>query len=444
MNKIAIEIAVIFLLLLLNGLLAMAEIAIVSARKLRLQQMAEEGQLSAQAALMLAAAPNQFLATVQIGITLVGILAGAFGGATIADEIADLLEQIPFLAPYANTIGIALVVLVISYFSLVLGELVPKRLGLNNPEAIAVRVAWPMQLLSRLAAPLVRLLSASTDLVLRLLGARPSLDPPITEEELKGLLEQGAQSGIIEASEQDMIEGVLRLDERSIGALMIPRTQIVAFDIEDSLDDIRPKIADTRYSRFPVVQDNLDNVLGFMYAKDLLNQTLAGKPFDLRALLRPPLFVPESMSALRVLDILKQSRSNIALVADEYGGVEGLVTHNDILEMIAGAIPTGDLSAEPQAVRREDGTWLLDGLLPIDDLKELLAIERLPDEERSRYYTVGGFVMNQAGSIPTAGYSFVWNDLYFEVMDMDGLRVDKVLVALAPPNHNNAEGARTP
>lgn len=435
MNKIAIEIAVIFLLLLLNGLLAMAEIAIVSARKLRLQQMAEEGHASARKALELATDPNQFLATVQIGITLVGILAGAFGGATIADEIAALLEQIPGLAPYADTIGIALVVLVISYFSLVLGELVPKRLGLNRPEVIALRVALPMQALSRLAAPLVRLLSVSTDLVLRLLGVRPSLDPPITEEELRGLLEQGAQSGIIEASEQDMIEGVLRLGERNIGALMIPRTQIVAFHIDDSLDDIRTQIAETRYSRFPVVQDNLDNVLGFLYAKDLLNQTLAGEPFSLRELLRPPLFVPESMSALRVLDILKQTHSNIALVADEYGGVEGLVTLDDILEMIAGAIPGGDFPSESQAVQRDDDTWLLDGLLSIDDLKALFDIERLPDEERSRYYTVGGFVITQAGSIPSAGYSFVWNDLYFEVMDMDGLRVDKVLVA--PAGHNS-------
>lgn len=435
MNRIAFEVAVIFVLLLLNGLLAMAEIAIVSARKTRLQQMADAGRRSAQTALDLAADPNQFLATVQIGITLVGILAGAFGGATIASEIANILAQIPLLAPYAPTIGIGVVVLIISYFSLVVGELVPKRLGLNSPEAIAMRVAGPMQFLSTLAAPLVRLLGFSTDRVLHLLRVRPATDPPITPDELIALIDQGARSGVFETSEQEMLEGVLSLDERSIGALMIPRTQIVTLDIDDPPDEIRRTIADSQHSQFPVIRENLDTVLGIVHVKHLLNQSLLGEPLNLNALLRPPLFVPESMSALRVLDLIRHSGNHLVLIADEYGGVEGMVTHNDILEEVAGTLPTSGPSLEPEALRRADGSWLLDGLLPIDDLKDIFLIPQLPDEDRSRYYTVGGFVMTQTGDIPKAGYSFTWNDLHFEVVDMDGLRVDKVLVS---PEHRDA------
>jgi len=284
----------------------MAEIAIVSARKARLRQLADAGNSQARAALELAANPNQFLATAQIGITLVGILAGAFGGATIAEEIATRLGDIPFLAPYGETIGVGIVVLGITYFSLIIGELVPKRLALNNAERIASAVAAPMRGLSTIAAPVVRLLSVSTDIVIRLLGIKPSAEPSITPEELRILIEQGTESGVFEESEQDMIESVLRLDERRVGAFMTPRTHIVWFDIEDSPEDIRRKIAASQHSRFPVIKDSLDNVLGIVRAKDLLTQSLAGQPLDLKALLRPPLFIPESMSALKVLELFKQ------------------------------------------------------------------------------------------------------------------------------------------
>ncbi|HLE27123.1 MAG TPA: hemolysin family protein [Anaerolineales bacterium] len=428
MSNPVLEILIIFLLLVTNGVFAMAEIAIVSARKARLRQLADAGNSQARAALELAANPNQFLATAQIGITLVGILAGAFGGATIAEEIATRLGDIPFLAPYGETIGVGIVVLGITYFSLIIGELVPKRLALNNAERIASAVAAPMRGLSTIAAPVVRLLSVSTDIVIRLLGIKPSAEPSITPEELRILIEQGTESGVFEESEQDMIESVLRLDERRVGAFMTPRTHIVWFDIEDSPEDIRRKIADSQHSRFPVIKDSLDNVLGIVRAKDLLNQSLAGQPLDLRALLRPPLFIPESMSALKVLELFKQKGTHVALVTDEYGGIQGMVTHNDILEGIVGYIPSAGEPAEPQATRREDGSWLLDGLVHIDKLKEIFDIEKLPDEEHGHYQTVGGFVMTQVRSIPTVGQCFEWGKLRFEVVDMDGRRVDKVLV----------------
>jgi putative hemolysin len=432
------EVLIIFLLLVANGILAMAEIAIVSARKARLQHLAEAGNSQARAALELATNPNQFLATVQIGITLVGILAGAFGGATIAEEIATRLNEIPSLAPYGETIGVGMVVLGITYFSVVIGELVPKRLALNNAERIASAVAAPMRALSTITAPVVWLLGVSTDVVIRLLGVKPSIEPSITPEEIKVLIEHGTESGVFEASEQDMIESVLRLDERRVGALMTPRTQIVWFDIEDSPEDIRRKIANSQHSRFPVVQDSLDNVLGIVRAKDLLNQSLAGQPLGLGPLLRPPLFVPESMSALKVLELFKQKGTHIALIMDEYGGIQGMVTHNDILEDIAGYIPSAGEPAEPQATRREDGSWLLDGLLHIDELKEVFDIGELPDEEHGHYQTVGGFVMAQLRSIPTVGQCFEWGRLRFEVVDMDGRRVDKVLVtpSQAEERHN--------
>ena len=438
MSNPVLEILIIFLLLVANGVFAMAEIAIVSSRKARLQQLANAGNSQARTALELAANPNQFLATVQIGITLVGILAGAFGGATIAEEIAALLSGIPFLAPYGESIGVGVVVLGLTYFSLMIGELVPKRLALNNAERIAAAVAAPVRALSTIAAPVVRLLSVSTDIVIRVLGVKPSAEPSITPEEIRVLIKQGTESGVFEESEQDMIESVLRLDERRVGAVMTPRTQIVWFDIDDSPEGIRRKIATSQHSRFPVIKDSLDNVLGIVRAKDLLNQSLAGQLLDLRALLRPPLFIPESMSALKVLELFKQKGTHIALITDEYGSIQGMVTHNDILEDIVGYIPSAGEPAEPEATRREDGSWLLDGLVHIDKLKEIFDIEKLPDEEHSHYQTVGGFVMTQVGSIPTVGQYVEWGKLRFEVVDMDGRRVDKVLVtqSRAEERHN--------
>ena len=428
MSRSLLEIVIVFLLLIANGIFAMSEAAIISARKARLQHRADNGDVRAQAALDLAANPNQFLAAVQIGITLVGIFAGAFGGATLAEEIAVLLSQVPPLAPYGETIGVALVVLLITYFSLIIGELVPKRLALNNAEQIAAMVAGPMGFLAMLTRPVVWFLGVSTDLVIRLLGVRPTEEPTITPEEIRVLIEQGTESGIFEASEQDMIERVLQLDERPVGLLMTPRSQIVWFDIADPPAVVQHKIATSHYSRFPVIQGSLDKVLGVVRVKELLLQFMAGNPFQLPDLLQPVLFVPENLSALRVLELFKQKGAGTALVLDEYGGVQGMVTHNDILEDIVGYMPPAGADQEPQAIQRGDGSWLLDGLLHIDQLKEIFEIDKLPHEERGRYRTVAGFVINQLRRIPTVGQFFEWEQLRFEVVDMDGYRVDKILV----------------
>ena len=429
MANFVLETLVIFLLIAANGLLAMSEIAIVAARKARLQQSANSGDDGARTALELSAHPNRFLATVQIGITLVGILAGAFGGATLAHDIERLAAAVPTLAPYAGIIGVGVVVVGVTFFSLVLGELVPKRIALVRAERIASTVAAPMRLLSSLAYPLVRLLGVSTDTVLRIFRVKPSLEPHVTPEEIKILVEQGTALGVFEESEQDMIEGVLRLDERKIGAFMTPRTQMVSIDVGDSPETLRTKIANSRHSRFPVILGSFDNVLGFVSAKDVLNQSLSSQPINIRQALGPPLFVPETASALKVLDLFKREGAHFALVTDEYGGIQGMVTDWDILEAIVGELPSRGEPNEPEVTVRDDGSWLVDGLLNIDRLEEILEMDTTPEEESGRYHTVSGFVMTRLGGIPAVGQHFEWKGFRFEVMDMDGRRVDKVLIS---------------
>jgi len=421
------QILIILLLVMANGIFAMAEIAVVSSRKVRLRKLAKEGSRPAHSALELATDPNQFLATVQIGITLVGILAGAFGGATIAEKLGIWLNTFPILAPYGEVLGIALVVLALTYLSLVIGELVPKRLALNSPERIASVVALPMKALSRIALPLVWILGHSSNFILRLMRITPSGEPPVTEEEIKLLIEQGTQTGVFEEVEQDMIEGVLQMADRPVSLLMTPRQQIIPFDVGDSPERIQRKLAKSQHSRFPVIKENLENILGIVRAKDLLSQCLAGHPLDLKKVLRPPLFVPESMSILKLLELFKQEKTHIALVIDEYGGIQGLVTHNDILESIVGDIPSVGEPGEALATQRDDGSWLLDGMLHIDRLKEIFDFGDLPSERQGLYRSVGGFVISQVRKIPEVGKSFDWGGVRFEVVDMDGRRVDKVL-----------------
>lgn len=424
-----IEILVIFLLLLLNGVFSMTELAMVSARKVRLQQRADEGDQAAKEALDLAENPNRLLSTIQIGITLIGVLTGALGGATLAERLTTVLVKIPWLSASASGISVALVVILTTYFSLVIGELIPKRLAMNDPDRIAMAVARPMHNLSRLTAPLVSLLSASTEAGLRLLGVRPSQEPPVTEEEIKVLMEQGTQVGVFAAAEQDMVESVFRLGERYIDAIMTPRTEIEWLNLDDPYDDLLDQVLNSHHSRFPVASGSLDNVAGVLQARDLLIHNTEEKPADIQELITPPLFVPDSMAALKVLEMIKNSGVHVALVIDEYGGLLGMVTLYDILAAIVGEIPTEGEAEEPEIVQREDGTYLLDGLLAIDEFKDLLDIADLPDEEHVGYQTLGGFVMNQIGSIPAAGQHFELGDYRFEVMDMDGRRVDKVLVS---------------
>jgi putative hemolysin len=430
MEKPILEILIIFLLLVFNGIFAMSELAIVSARKARLRQQAEEGSQKARAALALATSPNDFLSTVQIGITLVGILAGAFGGATIAEELADTLRKVHWLAPYSQAVSVGLVVLGITYFSLIIGELVPKRVALNNPEKVAAIVAAPMRALSVIFSPAVRLLSRSTDVVIKLSGLQPSTEPSVTEEEIKVMVEQGAQVGVLEEAEQDMIEGVLRLGSRQVGALMTPRTQVVWISLDDSNEVISHKVITSQHSRFPLAKDDLDNILGIVHTKEILAQILDGQVLDLKSLLSEPVYVPEKMPVLQMLEIFKQQSTHIALVVNEYGGFEGIVTTSDILEGIVGYMPFIGSIAEPKVVQRENGSFLVDGLLNIYEFKEFLNIEKLPDDETGNYQTVAGFVIDQMGKIPSVGQRFTWGKYHFEVVDMDWRRIDKVLVTL--------------
>lgn len=425
------EAFLILLLIIANGIFAMSEIAIVSARRVRLEQRAAEGDAASQVALSLADTPNRFLSTVQVGITLIGILAGALGGASLAVPLANLLREIEPLAPYAGGLAITLVVLAITYLSLIIGELVPKRVALNDPEGIARAVARPMRFLSVVASPLVRLLSASTELVLRVLGVRPSEEPPVTEEEIRGLFAQGTEAGVFEQVEQQLVEQVLLLSDRRVSALMTPRPEMTWLDLEAPLEETTRIIIESPYSRFPVARGSLDTIIGEVQAKDILSYILTGKAFEIEPNLLAPLYVPEVMPALEALEAFKQSGRPSALVVDEYGSVTGLITLTDILEAIVGDIPSVDEVEEPEVVQREDGTWLVDGMLPIGEFRELFELPELPGEEQGLYQTLAGFVTTHLGRIPLPADSFQWGDLRFEVMDMDGNRVDKVLVAHA-------------
>ena len=425
------EILIIALLILINGVLSMSEAALVASRKARLQNRVDEGDEASLTALKLIEKPNIFLSTIQIGITLIGVLSGAVGGATISESLAAELAKIPAISAYSEPLALGIVVLIITVLSLWLGELVPKRLGLHSPEQIARVVAGPMLFISKLFSPLISLLSAATDLVLRLIRVKPSLEPPITEEELQVLIDQGTQAGVFEEAEQDMVEGVFSLGDRRVYSLMTPRTDIVWLDINDSPNEILTKIAASEYSRFPVCEDSLDKVMGIVKARDLLVPSLAGEPINLRDKLRPALYIPETSPASRALEIFKEQNRELMLVIDEFGSLQGILTLNDIIEEIV-----GDFEPEPQATQRQDGSWLLDGMLSIDDFKEIFNVRTMPHE--SEYETLSGFVMVSLSRVPQAADRFDWNNLSFEVMDMDGHRVDKVLVTTLPGRAGNS------
>ncbi len=423
---------VILLLILVNGVFVMAEMALVSSRKPRLQQWANEGSSGAQRALELSSNPDRLLSTTQIGITLIGILTGAFGERALTARLSAHLDVIQAVAPYTETLAFVIVVVAITYLTLIFGELVPKRLALHNPERIASIMANPMHCISRVGGPVVRLLSGSTRLALRVLRLRPSQEPPVTEEEIKVMMEQGAEAGVFQEEEHDIVKSIFKLGDRAVSALMKPRREVVWLDLDDPFVESQKKLASSLYSRFPVGQGSLDNVLGIVQTKDLLTRCLAGSKMDLKESVRPPLFAPEGLPALKLLELFKKSRTHMALVVDEYGGVEGLVTLNDILEDLVGDVASVDMPQEKQVVKRPDGSWLIDGKLLIDDLKEVLHISKLPGEESGSYQTLGGLVMLLVGRVPVTGDTFEAADHRFEVVDMDGRRVDKVLVARLP------------
>ena len=403
----------------------------VSARKARLQQWANEGSRRAAAALKLAARPNDFLATVQVGITLVGVLAGAFAGATVSHSLAARLTRIELLAPHAEAIALVLVVVAITFVSLILGELVPKRLALLAPERVASLVARPMTLLSRAASPVVALLSGSTTLILRVLGAKPSGDPPVTAEEIRLLIGEGTEAGAFDPAEQQLIERVLRLDHRHLVTLMTPRRSLTWIDASDGAAEIARKLTATPFSRYPVARGELDDCLGYVDARDLAGRALAGEPVDLSSLTRQPLLVPENTRPLALLERFRTSGTHIAFVVDEYGGIEGVVTLNDLVAALVGDLPLPGERGEPSVVRRDDGSWLVDGTLSLEELRELVALPRHPGEERASFKTVGGFVTHLLGRIARTGDRTEWGEFRFEVVDMDGHVIDKVL--LTPP-----------
>ncbi len=414
------------ILLLLNGVLAMAETALLSVRKTRLQNQLNKGDARAGLVLKLTENPNQFLSVIQIGITSIDLLIGALTGATLGVWINMELERFPILAPYSEIISIVVGVLPVTYLSLVLGELVPKRLALRDPEGVSEMVAGSMSFFSIVFSPFVKLVSFSTEAILKLMGVKASEEPPVTEEEIHLLIDQGKQAGVFEESEQDMVEGIFSLGDSRVYSLMTPRTEIVWLDIADSIEEIREKIAECSYSRFPVRQDSLETIVGIVKSRDLLVESLSGKEIDLKTLIKPAYFIPETMFASRALELFKEKNTEILMVVDEFGGLQGLLTINDVLEEIVGAMEF----EEPQATQRQDGSWLLDGMLEVDEFKELFNFVTLPHEDE--YETLSGFVMTLLGRVPQPADNFEWNTYRFEVMDMDGRRVDKVLVTTLP------------
>jgi len=419
-----LELTIVAFLIVLNGLFSLSELAIVSSRKARLKTMAEAGRAGASTALALAEDPGRFLSTVQIGITLVGILAGAFSGAALGGRLADTLMAYGLSESMAQPLGYGLVIGLITYLSVVIGELVPKHLALNNTEAIACAVAPLMAVVSKVAAPVVWLLDASTRLVFRLLGKSTGSESAVTEEEIRTVVAEAETAGVIETDERKMIAGVLRLGDRAVRGVMTPRTDVDWIDLDDTEFDIRESLIKTNHSRLPVAEGDPDNVIGVVQARELLATSLSERPFDIRAHIRQAPIIPDTLDALDALTLLREAEVPMALVHDEYGHFEGLVTPADILDAIAGAFRSDEDNADPEAVQREDGSWLLAGWMPADEVADLLGLS-LP---LARHYeTVAGLVIGELHHLPETGEAVETLGWRFEVVDMDGRRIDKVL-----------------
>jgi putative hemolysin len=424
-----LEIVVIIALTLLNGVFAMSELAVVSSRKARLQGMVDQGVHGARAAMRLIDNPSRFLSTVQIGITMVGVIAGAYGGATLGERFGAWLDTFPALAGHGQTLGVGLVIVAITYLSIVLGELIPKRIALLAPERTASIIAGPMRTLSRIAAPFVWLLGTSTDLLLRLLGLHGARDETVTEDEVRSMISEGTQAGVFDPREKEMIDGVLRLADRTVRTIMTPRPDVVWLDVGDSQEVVINEIRTSGHSRFPVCRGELDEIVGIIHNKDLLELAFQGKAVDLAKAAAKPLVVHDGTAILKLLDMMKKSGLHMAIVVDEYGSVEGLATITDILETIAGDLPEPGETVEVDAIQREDGSWLVNGSMPVDEFEDELGIRGLKDG--GDYHTIAGFVLHGIGHIPKPGESFEHEGVRFEVVDMDGRRIDKILVV--PP-----------
>jgi putative hemolysin len=436
------ELFVLLFLFILNGTLAMSEMAVVSARKARLQQWADDGRPGARTALALANEPSHFLSTIQVGITVIGITSGVFGEATIAKGLAGWLAQWDTIAPFADALARAVVVLGITFASLIIGELVPKRLALVSPEAIASAMARPMRALAAVGYPLVRLLAAATEGIVRLLGMKASTEPPVTEEEINVLLKQGAEAGVFDEHEQLIVARLFRLDQLKVNRIMTTRTDIVFLDLEDPRALNVKRITESSHSRFPVVRGGLENIEGVVLTRLLLEDALAGKPVELASRLMKPLYVPETLSVMQLVESFKKHRQPFALVVNEYGELQGLVTMTDVLEALVGDIATVEEEPDRDMVRREDGSWLVDGGVSIERFKHVVGLsEPFPDEDTGSYHTLSGFAMTQLGRVPQVCDRFEYAGYTFEVMDMDRNRVDKLLVKPPIPGSSSSEGS---
>ncbi len=420
------EIVLLFVLILINGIFAMSEIALVTARRGRMLKMADAGLPGAAAAIKLAEEPTRFLSTIAIGLTSIGILNGIVGEAVLARPLSIWMQGLGVAKDHADLGSTALAVLVLTYFTIVIGELVPKRVAQIRPEAIARFVAKPMQILGIVTKPFVKLLTLSTEILLRLLGLRDLTNNAVTEEEIHSLLEEGSDAGVIDPHEHEMARNVFRLDDRAVVSLMIPRLELVALDVTDPIETNLKKIQDSDHSRFPVCAGGWEEVLGMASAKMLLGQLLRHEAIDLRANLTPAVFVPESMNGTDLLASFRSSDVHSAIVVDEYGDVQGMVTLHDLLEAITGEFHTSNRE-DSWAVQRDDGSWLLDGMLAIPELKDILGLRSVVEEERGRYHTLAGMLMQLLGRVPVETDHVEWEKWRFEIIDMDGQRIDKVL-----------------
>lgn len=426
------QILIILALVAMNALFVVAEMALISVRESKLQELKEAGDSRAKVALDLLKAPENFLSTIQIGISLIAILSGAVGGASLAEELAPYFEKLPLIGSHAELLSFFTVVLCISFVSIILGELVPKRWALSYAETISLVMARPIRALMLVSYPMVRLFTGSARVAMKLLGITPRAEAPVSEEEIKIILEQGERAGIVEESEMEMIERVFRLGDRRIDSLMTHRKDIVWVDIENITKETWIKLAESGHSNFPVCKDSIDDVVGLVSIKGLFRQLLEGGEIDIRKAITEPLIVPGTVMATHVLERFRETRKHLALVVDEYGSFDGLVTVYDIVEAVMGELPSLEDDEDPMVVEREDGSYLLDGALPYTDFEDLLDLPILPDEEqKGSFQTLAGFIISYLGRFPQIGERFEWANHVFEVVDMDGHRIDRILVT--PP-----------
>ncbi|SET66876.1 putative hemolysin [Nitrosospira multiformis] len=430
------EIAILFILIILNGVFAMSEIALITARRAQLQNLAQAGDVAATAAIQLGEDPNRFLSTVQIGITLIGILNGFIGEAALARPFGDWLKTLGVQDTLSGYIASGITVIGITYLSIIFGELVPKRLGQINSESVARLVARPMLWLAAASKPFIKVLSGSTQLILQSLGIKERIGPSVTQEEINLMLAEGSDAGVIEHQEHQMVRNVFRLDDRQIASLMVPRGEVTYLDIAEPLAANLKRIESSEHSRFPVIRGDWGEVLGVASAQQFFIQTLHGQELNLTANLQPGVFVPESLTGMELLENFKNSGAHLAFVIDEYGEVQGIVTLQDVMEAITGEFKP-HRPEDAWAMKREDGTWLLDGFIPIPELKDRLDLKEVPEEEKGRYNTLSGMMMLLVGRLPHTADRCEWEGWLFEIMDMDGKRIDKVLATKKAPITEN-------